>query len=54
MTGSLEAHANGFRYLGPKGEVLDIMYRSELLRKSCCKPDMNALRLYQLGGLCPA
>jgi FACT complex subunit (SPT16/CDC68) len=27
MTGQLEAHANGFRYLGPKGEVLDIMYR---------------------------
>ena len=27
MTGQLEAHANGFRYLGPKGEVLDLMYR---------------------------
>jgi nucleosome binding factor SPN SPT16 subunit len=30
MTGQLEAHANGFRYLGPKGEVLDIMYRCVL------------------------
>jgi nucleosome binding factor SPN SPT16 subunit len=30
MTGQLEAHANGFRYLGPKGEVLDIMYRCGL------------------------
>ncbi len=27
MTGQLEAHANGFRYTSPKGEVLDIMYR---------------------------
>jgi nucleosome binding factor SPN SPT16 subunit len=27
MAGSLEAHANGFRYTTPKGEELDIMYR---------------------------
>lgn len=27
MTGQLEAHANGFRYTSPKGEVLDLMYR---------------------------
>ena len=33
MTGQLEAHANGFRYLGPKGEVLDIMYRCA--RRGC-------------------
>lgn len=26
--GVLEAHANGFRYSNPKGEVLDIMYRN--------------------------
>ena len=29
MTGTLEAHANGFRYNSPKGESLDIMYRCE-------------------------
>ena len=28
VTGSLESHANGFRYQNPKGETLDIMYRS--------------------------
>ena len=27
VTGTLEAHANGFRYTSPKGEELDIMYR---------------------------
>jgi len=27
VTGSLESHANGFRYQNPKGETLDIMYR---------------------------
>lgn len=27
MTGTLEAHANGFRYVSPKGEELDVMYR---------------------------
>lgn len=27
VTGTLEAHANGFRYSSPKGEELDIMYR---------------------------
>ena len=27
VAGSLEAHANGFRYTSPKGEELDIMYR---------------------------
>jgi hypothetical protein len=27
MAGTLEAHANGFRYTSPKGEELDIMYR---------------------------
>lgn len=27
VTGTLESHANGFRYQNPKGEVLDIMYR---------------------------
>lgn len=27
VTGSLESHANGFRYQNPKGEQLDIMYR---------------------------
>ena len=27
MTGTLEAHANGFRYISPKGEELDVMYR---------------------------
>ncbi|GFR48098.1 hypothetical protein Agub_g9783 [Astrephomene gubernaculifera] len=28
VPGSLEAHANGFRYQTPKGEVLDVMYRN--------------------------
>lgn len=28
VTGTLEAHANGFRYTSPKGEELDIMYRN--------------------------
>lgn len=28
VTGQLEAHQNGFRYSSPKGESLDIMYRS--------------------------
>ena len=28
VTGQLEAHTNGFRYSSPKGETLDIMYRS--------------------------
>jgi nucleosome binding factor SPN SPT16 subunit len=28
VTGTLEAHANGFRYSSPKGEELDIMYRN--------------------------
>lgn len=27
VTGQLEAHANGFHYQSPKGEILDIMYR---------------------------
>ena len=27
VTGTLEAHGNGFRYTSPKGEELDIMYR---------------------------
>lgn len=27
VTGTLEAHSNGFRYSSPKGEELDIMYR---------------------------
>ena len=27
MTGTLEAHQNGFRYSSPKGETLDVMYR---------------------------
>ena len=27
VTGTLEAHSNGFRYTSPKGEELDIMYR---------------------------
>lgn len=27
VTGTLEAHFNGFRYTSPKGEELDIMYR---------------------------
>lgn len=27
VTGTLEAHANGFRYTSPKGEELDILYR---------------------------
>lgn len=31
VTGQLEAHSNGFRYSSPKGETLDIMYRSR-----CC------------------
>lgn len=29
VTGSLESHANGFRYQNPKGEQLDIMYRCQ-------------------------
>ncbi|EFN58683.1 hypothetical protein CHLNCDRAFT_140286 [Chlorella variabilis] len=28
VTGTLEAHFNGFRYTSPKGEELDIMYRN--------------------------
>ncbi|GIL93381.1 hypothetical protein Vretifemale_20793, partial [Volvox reticuliferus] len=28
VPGSLEAHANGFRYQTPKGEILDVMYRN--------------------------
>lgn len=28
VTGTLEAHANGFRYTSPKGEELDVLYRS--------------------------
>lgn len=28
MTGTLEAHSNGFRYTSPKGDTLDIMYRN--------------------------
>lgn len=27
VTGTLEAHGNGFRYTSPKGDELDIMYR---------------------------
>lgn len=27
VTGTLEAHANGFRYTSPKGEELDVLYR---------------------------
>ena len=34
VTGSLESHANGFRYHNPKGEQLDIMYRSAILHHS--------------------
>jgi nucleosome binding factor SPN SPT16 subunit len=28
VAGTLEAHANGFRYTSPKGETLDVMYRN--------------------------
>ena len=35
VTGTLEAHANGFRYSSPKGEELDIMYRC-VLRSALC------------------
>lgn len=37
MAGTLEAHANGFRYTSPKGEELDIMYRycEDLVMCSC-------------------
>ena len=28
VTGTLEAHVNGFRYASPKGDTLDVMYRN--------------------------
>jgi hypothetical protein len=28
IAGALEAHANGFRYMNPKGEGVDVMYRN--------------------------
>ena len=38
VTGQLEAHTNGFRYSSPKGETLDIMYRSASSHSPCVHP----------------
>ena len=41
VTGQLEAHTNGFRYSSPKGETLDIMYRSAFV----CLPNPSCPEL---------
>lgn len=43
VAGTLEAHANGFRYTSPKGEELDIMYR--FVAHTGCTPSRVRMRL---------
>lgn len=41
IPGALEAHANGFRYMNPKGEGIDVMYRN--IRHAFFQPAENEM-----------
>lgn len=48
VTGTLEAHANGFRYTSPKGEELDIMYRWAMVEHGRAKAGAAAQKQGQV------